>query len=170
MGGQLWPVGIRSHAGLDGVDEVVPAGGVGAASADRGRGSGLQEVLHGAGRDGVLPGTGESGVGFLHTGGGTKHRDLGGQSGFHGDQGPRPRGGGRVGPRLCAFTNSGGERIEELLAPLKVGAPARVLGQGGGDGGQPAQHPDSCGVRSGGVDAVIENRGRVGGVGDAALG
>jgi hypothetical protein len=42
VGGQLWPVGIGSQARVDGVDEVVPAGGVGAAPSDAGGGMPLQ--------------------------------------------------------------------------------------------------------------------------------
>jgi len=44
-----------------------------------------------------------------------------------------------------------------------------IVGKGCREGGQPAQHPDSGGVYSGGVDAMVQHGGGVGGVIDAAI-
>ena len=57
-----------------------------------------------------------------------------------------------------------------MFAPGQVVAPLGIVGKSCRDGGQPAQHPDSGGVGSGGVDAVVQDGGGVGGVIDAALG
>ena len=56
-----------------------------------------------------------------------------------------------------------------MFAPLQVVAPSGIVGKGCREGGQPAQHPDSGGVGSGGVDAMVQHGGGVGGVIDAAI-
>ena len=170
LGCQLWPVRIRAHARVDRVEEFVPACRVGAAPPDVGGGVALQGGLYVAGPHGVLPRSGETRVGVLHAHRGTEHGDFGRQRGIHGDQGPRPRGSGAVGPGPCTLANLVCQALDQLLTPNQIGAPGRVIGQCLRDGGKPAQHTDARGVRTGGIDAVIEDRGRVGGVVDAALG
>jgi hypothetical protein len=76
----LGPVGIGAQAWVDGVDEIVPPGGVGTAPPNAGGGVALQQGLHGAGAHRVLACAGEAGVSLFDTGGGAEHRDLGGQS------------------------------------------------------------------------------------------
>ena len=70
----------------------------------------------------------------------------------------------------CAFADVLGQALDQLFAAGQIGAPLRIVGQCLRHGGQPAQDPDAGRVGSGGVDAVIEHCGGVGGVVDAALG
>ncbi|WP_234904088.1 hypothetical protein [Mycolicibacterium frederiksbergense] len=80
-----------------------------------------------------------------------------------------PRLGGRVGPALRALADGVGEGVDELFAPRQVVAPLEIISKYGRNRGQPAQHPDSGGVGSSGIDPVVQDGGRVGGIIDAAL-
>lgn len=170
--GQCWPVVVGANAGVDRVEQVMPLCGVGPAVFDGVDAVALQQVLYGTGGHRVLRGAGEAGVGGLDSGGGPEHRDLGGQGGVGvgGDQWPRPGRGGLRGPGAGVLADLVGQVGDKLFTAAKVVTPVRVFGQSGGDGGQPAQRPAVAAVAAGEVDAVVQDRGRVGGIVEAAAG
>ncbi len=134
MGSQCRPVGVGADAGVDLVEEVVEAGGVGAVALDGVGAVALQQVLDCAGGHRVLGRAGEAGVGVLDPGGGPEHGDFCGQGGVGCDQGLRPARRGVEGPGAGLFADLCGQFLDKGFAAAQVVAPLRVAGHGGGDG------------------------------------
>ena len=167
--GQCGPVVVGADAGVDLVEEVVEAGGVGAVALDGVGAVVLQHVLDRARGHRILWRAGEASIGVLDPGGGPEHGNFCGQGGVGRDQGLCPARRGVGGPSVGLFADLRGQLLDKAFAAAQVVAPLRVAGERVGDGGQPAQRPAVAAGGTGGVDAVVEHRGRVGGIVEAAL-
>ena len=100
----------------------------------------------------------------------TEHGDFGGQLRCRPDEGFGPCGCGGRCPGACGGSNLVGQFGDEIGATMQVLTPLRILAESVGYGGQPAQRADAGRMAAGGVDAPIENSGRVAGVVEPAFG
>ncbi len=160
-GGQGGPERVGQDPRFDLLGQRLPPGGGGVRCAQDGGQTGGQSLVVSGADGGWLGWSGGPRVRGWHADAGAPDGQVGSQLRVAVDQGGGP--GRRAGG--CPLARRDGQVDGQVGHQVGTGgqvvAPGRVVGERGGDARQPGQRPDWAGAQAGGVQAPVQDSGRV---------